>query len=247
MSKVWLTILGIGDNGVESLTPEARALLDASETVIAPERVLASIVLEGKKLEPWTGKFHETVDALIKRRGEKITILATGDPMHFGIGATMRRYISADEMHVIPSPSAFSLAASRMGWAQQNCSCISLHGRAVAQLNRYLQPNHRILSLTSNERTVHEVGSLMVDAGFGASQVTVLEHMGGVAERRTTVLASELQGQTWADFNTLAIDCAADGAWQSIAGGLPDDAFTHDGQLTKREVRAAERSAPRDD
>lgn len=236
---IWLTILGIGDNGLESLTRQAQAYLDASEVVIAPERVLKQITLEDKKLEPWTGPLQHTVETIVGRRGQAITILATGDPMYFGIGATMLKHIAADEMRVIPSPSAFSLAASRMGWALQNCACISLHGRAVSQLHAYLQPHHRILSLTSHGEGVHEIGALMVAAGFGASPVTVLEHMGGAEERRVMCSAAELGHHEWADFNTLAIDCVADGVWHATVPGLPDDAFAHDGQLTKREVRAA--------
>lgn len=236
---IWLTILGIGDNGLESLTVEARAHLDAAAVVIAPQRVLDQVGLVGKQCEPWIGPLQQTVDHIVARRGQPITILATGDPMYFGIGATLLKHIAVDEMRVIPSPSAFSLAASRMGWALQNCSCISLHGRATSQLHAFLQPNHRILSLTSNQQTVRDVGALMETAGFGASLVSVLEHMGGADERRMTCSAAELTHYDGADFNTLAIDCVADGVWQSAVPGLPDDAFAHDGQLTKREVRAA--------
>jgi precorrin-6B C5,15-methyltransferase / cobalt-precorrin-6B C5,C15-methyltransferase len=244
-NEPWLTIIGIGDDGAESLTPAARALLDAAETVIAPdrvlERVLAAMTLPGKRIEPWTGRLHETVEDLVRRRGERITILATGDPMHFGIGATMARRIPIGEMRIVPSPSAFSLAASRMGWAVQDVDCISLHGRAVAQLRLFLAPGNRILALTSHGGTVRDAAKLMIEAGFWRSRMTILEHMGGAAEKRVELAASEAVGAAFADFNTLAVECIADdgAAWRSRVPGLPDDAFVHDGQITKREVRAA--------
>lgn len=237
----WLTIIGIGDDGAAGLTPAARALLDAAETVIAPERVLASMELAGKRIEPWTGRLHETVEDLLRRRGENITILATGDPMHFGIGATLAKRIPFEEMRIVPSPSAFSLAASRVGWALQEVDCISLHGRAVSQLQLFLAPGNRIFALTSNGRTVREAAKLLAEAGFGASRLSILEHMGGDAERRIDLTASEVGESDFAEFNTLAIECVAgQGApWRPRVPGLPDEAFVHDGQITKREVRAA--------
>ena len=113
--KPWLTLLGVGDNGLDSLTPPARALFDTARTVIAPARVLEEIDAGDREVIPWTFGVKQTIELLLKRRGEPITILATGDPMHFGIGATMMRHIGADEIRVIPTPSAFSLAAARLG------------------------------------------------------------------------------------------------------------------------------------
>ncbi len=240
--RPWLTILGIGDDGVQSLTPAALALLTSAKRVIAPERVLASLTLPGHvALEPWTGRIHETIDALLSRRGEPVTILATGDPMHFGIGATMAKRLAKGEMRVIPSPSAFSLAAARLGWALQDVECLSLHGRAVAALGAHLQPGRRVLALTSHGGTVREAAALATEAGFGASRLTVLEHMGGRDERMVETSAVAAQTGEFADFNTLALELLHDGStpWRPRVPGLPDDAFEHDGQLTKREVRAA--------
>lgn len=247
----WLTVLGIGDDGVNSLTPAALALLKSARALVAPERVLRALDLKGLGLEdceiiPWTMGIGPTLDFLHARRGTPVTILATGDPMHFGIGTTMRRTISAEEMLVVPSPSGFSLAAARLGWALPEVACISLHGRSVAGLQPHIVPANRILSLTSVARTVHEVADMLATRHYGGSRLTVLEHMGGERERITDHLASDVcaldAGKSpFADFNVLAIECVpADGAAiNSPVPGLPDDAFTHDGQLTKREARAA--------
>jgi precorrin-6Y C5,15-methyltransferase (decarboxylating) len=255
VERRWLTVLGIGDDGIQSLTAPALALLKGARTLVAPERVLANLDLHSLglidcEIIPWTMGVSATLELLKERRGTAVTILATGDPMHFGIGATMRRMATADEMLVIPSPSGFSLAAARLGWSLPDVECISLHGRSVAGLQPHIQPGNRVLSLTSVARTVHEVAEILVARKYGGSNLTVLEHMGGANERITGHLAEDIAAldageSPFADFNLLGIEClAGDGAAiHSVVPGLPDDAFTHDGQLTKREVRAATLSA----
>ncbi len=239
--RPWLTIIGVGDDGTDGLTGAALAMLEDAKTVIAPERVIAELDLPGKHIEPWTGKFHDSVEKLLKRRGEPITILATGDPMHFGVGTTMARHIPPEEMRVLPSPSAFSLAAARLGWALQDTDCFSMHGRSVSKLALFLAPGNRILALTSSGDTVRHAARLLVECGFGQSELTVLEHMGGTAERQIRFVAEDADRQSFGDFNTLAIACVAgEGAKvMSRAAGLANDVFSHDGQITKREVRAA--------
>ncbi|PWV98975.1 precorrin-6Y C5,15-methyltransferase (decarboxylating) [Hoeflea marina] len=239
----WLTILGIGDNGLDSLTAEARALFDEAATVIAPQRVLDVIDAGEREVIAWTFGVSETIELLLARRGKPVTILATGDPMHFGIGATLRRYLDASEMRVIPNPSAFSLAASRLGWALQDVAQISLHGRSVHTLAAHMQPGNRIVALTSAGRTIGDAAAILAAAGYGPSIMTVLEHMGGAAERIRRMTASEIvAGRTdFAAFNTLAVEMIAKhgAALNPLVPGLPDEAFLHDGQLTKREIRAA--------
>ena len=244
----WLTIIGIGDNGLESLTPPARLLFDQASNLIAPERVLKSIppeALADKKVTPWTSGIHETIRSLHERRGEPLTILATGDPFHFGIAATLARTIPADEIITIPHPSGFSLAANHLGCALQDVDMISLHGRAVARLQVFVEPDNQILALTSSGQTVKDAAEILVERGFEKSEITVLEHLGGKEQRIVSCLADEAAQHEFADFNMLAIECIA-GPQAKIRpriAGLPNDAFVHDGQLTKREVRAATLSA----
>lgn len=241
--KPWLTLLGVGDNGLDSLTPPARALFDTARTVIAPARVLEEIDAGDREVIPWTFGVKQTIELLLKRRGEPITILATGDPMHFGIGATMMRHIGADEIRVIPTPSAFSLAAARLGWAQQDVAMISLHGRSIHALSAHLQPGNRLIALTSTGRTICEAADILVERGFGGSKIAILEHMGGRREKIVEMTARDIRSGSaeFAAFNTLAVECVADpdAAVLPPVPGLPDEAFEHDGQLTKREIRAA--------
>ncbi|WP_417425887.1 precorrin-6y C5,15-methyltransferase (decarboxylating) subunit CbiE [Hoeflea sp.] len=238
----WLTIIGIGDNGLDSLTPTARTLFDAAQTIIAPERVLARIDCGGRETIPWTFGIKDTIAFVMARRGTPVTILATGDPMFYGVGATLMRDLDKAEMRVIPSPSAFSLAASRLGWALQDVAMISLHGRSVHGLASHVQPGNRILALTSSGRTVVEAAQILSARGFGRSEMHVLEHIGGPDERIKILRADRIAADKpdFADFNTLAIACEAQPGTVLLPSvpGLPDEAFEHDGQLTKREVRA---------
>ncbi|MEQ8480462.1 MAG: precorrin-6y C5,15-methyltransferase (decarboxylating) subunit CbiE [Hoeflea sp.] len=238
----WLTLIGIGDNGLDSLTPPARTLFDQARTIIAPARVLERIECGDREVIAWTFGVEKTIEVLMARRGSPVTILATGDPMHFGIGATLMRDLDASELRVIPSPSAFSLAAARLGWPLQNTTQISLHGRSVHGLSAHLQACGRIIALTSNGSTVLEAADILAERGFGASVMTVLEHMGGPDERIQRMRADAVAKErpAFADFNTLAIDCVAapEALWLPAVPGLPDDAFDHDGQMTKREIRA---------
>lgn len=249
--KPWLTIVGIGDDGIATLTPQAIELVRQAETLVAPERVLenldlAALGLTEAEIVPWTMGVGPTLQFLEERRGRPVTILATGDPMHFGIGATMRRKLAPEEMQVLPSPSGFSLAAARLGWSLSDAACISLHGRAVVGVHPHILPENRIVSLTSVARTIHEVADILVARGYGRSVMTVLEHMGGNRERTVKLTAEEVgpydpDNPKFADFNVLGVECVAGegAALYAAVPGLPDEAFIHDGQLTKSEVRAA--------
>ena len=264
MSEAWLTLIGIGDNGLESLSGKALALLTGSKVIVVSERleqVLDRIIeIKGASspdpsaqptevgAEPitvlkWSDGYKETLAKLLEMHGTPVSILATGDPMHFGIGSTLLKHIEPREMRIIPSPSAFSLAASRLGWPLQNVAQISLHGRAVENLNRHVYPGTRILALTSDASTIFSVAAQLVERGFGSSLLSVMEHLGGPRERIIQMTADKfmLENPQFADFNTLGIDCVsgADTQTWSPVTGLPDDAYLHDGQLTKREVRAA--------
>ncbi len=244
MTEPWLTIIGMGDNGLQSLTSSQLAHLKAARVLVVGERLEDAVrgaIPNVSRILTWGAGFRPTLDEILKLRGTPVTVLATGDPMHFGIGATLRRYVEAGDMRVLPSPSAFSLAAARLGWPLQSVAQISLHGRPVAHLHRHILPGARIVALTSDGQAVRDVAALLVKRGFGASILHVLEHMGGEKERLLHHTAEDLlrEAPEIGDFNTLAIDCAGSSPLLSPVPGLPDDAFRHDGQLTKREIRAA--------
>jgi precorrin-6B C5,15-methyltransferase / cobalt-precorrin-6B C5,C15-methyltransferase len=161
--------------------------------------------------------------------------------MCYGVGAMLARSFASEEMIVLPAPSAFALAAARMSWPLEDCVAISLHGRPLETLSLHLAPGARILALSTDGTTPDAAAALLTAAGWGPSILTVLEHMGGPRERRLESAAAEWRHARTADLNLLAIACRAGPASRALSrlAGLPDDAFAHDGQLTKREIRAA--------
>jgi precorrin-6B C5,15-methyltransferase / cobalt-precorrin-6B C5,C15-methyltransferase len=228
----WLTVVGIGEDGVAGLSPRALAAIAGADALLGSRRVLdalSGVDLTGKTVLDWSDGFEPTMAAILARRGLPLVILATGDPMHFGIGSTLARHIPPAEIAIVGAPSAFSMAAARLGWPLQDVACISLHGRPVARLVAHLAGGQRILALTSDGQTVHEAAALLARAGYGASRLTVLEHLGGPKERIVHLNASEADGHGFADFNTLAITCIADAdvMIDGAMSGLPDDAFEH--------------------
>ena len=243
--SAWLNLIGTGADGLAGLTPAARALLEQAEIVLGPKRIMNSGDFGKAEVHEWASPLSKTLAQLATWQGRQVAILATGDPMHYGIGATLMEHFALEEMRILPAPSAFSLAAARMGWALQDAETLSLHGRPAARLQAFLQPGAKLLVLTSGPETVAEAAHMMVARGFGPSGMTVLEDMGGEGEKITSFLASEASDHTFGPFHTLAIRCVAemDAPLLPTTPGLPDEAFVHDGQLTKREVRAVTLSA----
>ncbi len=242
----WLSVVGIGEDGADGLGARARAAIAGADLVFGGARhiALAGALVTGRA-ETWQSPFERSVEAILTARGQKVCVLASGDPMHFGVGATLARHVGADEMLVIPAPSAFSLAAAALGWALQETDCMSLHGRPVDLIRPALQPGRKILALTSDEHGPGELAALLTGLGFGASSLTVLEALGGDAETISTQRADGFALDRINPLNVCAIVVVADSEARvlSRAAGLPDGLFAHDGQITKREVRALTLSA----
>ena len=236
----WLSVIGVGEDGIAGLSSAARALIEAAETVVGGERHLALVPTGGAERLAWERPLARTIDAIAARRGRRVAVLASGDPLWYGVGVTLARRFP-EEIAVLPQPSAFTLAAARMRWPVAECECLTLHGRPLERLALFLAPGARLLVLAEDGATPSRVARFLSARGWGPSGITVLERMGGPAERRIDGVAETWSEPPGADLNTVAIQCrAGDGAVaHSRLSGLPDDAFEHDGQITKREIRAA--------
>jgi precorrin-6B C5,15-methyltransferase / cobalt-precorrin-6B C5,C15-methyltransferase len=243
--SVWLTIVGIGEDGWDGLGAKARAAIQEAVHVVGSERTLGMLREVGARRHLWPQPFARVVEQLKPLSGAATVILATGDPMNFGVARKLLTFIPKAEVEIIPHLSAFSLAAARMGWSLPDCDCFTIHGRPAANLEAFIQPGARLLMLTEDGTSVDETCRRLVARGFTDSDVTVLENLGGEAEAITSFPAREAPRRSWSPLNTLAVHCQAGPSakiWSRV-GGLPDEAFENDGQLTKREVRAATLSA----
>lgn len=249
-SRRWLSIVGIGEDGIGGLSAGARALIENAEIVFGGARhlALAAPLIRGQA-KPWPSPFSLAVGEVIGMRGRQVCVLASGDPFFYGVGATLAGHVSAEETWVIPAPSAFSLAAARMGWAIPETILLSVHGRALDRIRPHLHPEARILALTSDADGPDALARLLTETGFGPSQLTVLEALGGANERVRRTRADRFNLTDIADLNTVAIDVVAEPGARVLAytPGLAEDLFEHDGQITKREIRAVTLSslAPR--
>jgi precorrin-6Y C5,15-methyltransferase (decarboxylating) len=237
----WLSIVGIGEDGVEGLTPTARGLIADAELVFGGKRHLALVgpLIRGTA-RPWPSPFEHAVDAVLAQRGRVVCVLASGDPFHHGIGAVLVRHLDAHEIVAIPAPSAFSLAAARLGWSLAETTLVSLHARSIELLRPNLQPNAQVLALTSDGNGPAVIARFLADLGFSNSRLTVLEALGGPRERVRTRSARTFDLTDVDPLNTVAIEVKAGASARIIARapGLPDAWFESDGQITKREIRA---------
>ena len=237
----WLSVVGIGEDGLAGIGAAARVAIEAAEVVFGGKRhlSLSSAAIRGEA-RPWPVPFDAAMGAVVALRGRRVCVLASGDPFFHGVGVTLARHVSASEVDVFPAPSAFSLAAARLGWALQDIETVSLHGRPLSLLRPLLSDGARILALTSDGNSPAAVAALLTRHGFGRSRVHVLEALGGDGESVHAFSADELAGHAFADLNVVAIEAKAGAAAAVVplAGALDDGLFEHDGQITKREIRA---------
>ena len=237
----WLSIVGIGEDGVEGLSSVGRQLIGSAELVVGGARhlELANDLIRGRRLV-WPSPIGGAFPEIERYRGRYVAVLASGDPFHFGVGKQIAAFVPVDEFVCLPQPSAFSFAAARMGWALQDVSLVTLHGRALNGIIRYLQPGARILALSWDGATPRKLSELLAAHRMGQTRMTVLEAMGGARERVRHSTASNFRIEEIQPLNTIAIEVVAEpeAAIIPLAPGLDDDWFEHDGQLTKREIRA---------
>lgn len=235
----WLHIVGIGEDGLDGLTPATRAVVEASEVILGGARHHTLTDRIDARRIAWPSPFDALVGKLEELRGKRVVVLATGDPLWFSVGARIGKAFAPGEIVYHPQVSAFQLAAARMGWSMADVETLTVHGRPIEQMIAFIQPDARLLVLTTDGQTPAKIAAFLFERGFGDSQMVVMSDMGGEKEKRFEGVAND-----WAHevppFNTLAIECiaAADAALLPRVPGLSDDLFQHDGTMTKREVRA---------
>jgi precorrin-6Y C5,15-methyltransferase (decarboxylating) len=247
-----VTVVGVGAGGWNDLAEAPRDILRSARVIFGSERQLELLPAEvtGERVR-WPSPLLPALPGLLREprpqpqsepheQPENVgprCVLASGDPMFHGIGATLVRLLGAENVRVLPHPSSASLAAARLGWSLAATDVLSLVTGDVASLRRLLNPGRRILVLSRGADTPAEVAAELMDAGYGGARLTVLSQLGGPDEQVTAGIARDWANPAGDPLNVIGVDCG-DGPASSIVPGLPDEAYGTDGQLTKREVRA---------
>jgi precorrin-6Y C5,15-methyltransferase (decarboxylating) len=245
----WLSLIGIGEDGIEALSPAARTLLAQAHLVAGGARHLALAGPLSAETMTWPSPLAEAIPKILAWRGSPVCVLASGDPFFYGVGTLLSAHVGLQEMQCFPAPSAFSLAAARLHWSLQDCCLMSLHGREFERIIPALQPHAKILCLSWDETTPPRLAKLLCERGLSQSRIVVMEAMRGPRERTraTTAEAFRMEGIDPLNIVALEIAATAQSRVLPVANGLADSWFETDGQLTKREVRAVTLSslAPR--
>src|SRR4051812_45771525 len=245
-ARRWLSIVGIGEDGVDGLSAPARRLIGQAVLVVGGARhlELAAPLIDGERLV-WPSPLSLAFEQIAAREGEPVVVLASGDPFSYGVGKQLMQRFAPAEMLCVPQPSAFSLAAARLGWPLQDVAQVTLHGRALEGIIRYLAPGARILALAWDGSTAGKLAAMLTSRHMGPSRLTVLEAIGGPQERLRSATADAFDLSDIHPLTTIAVEVVVgpDAPVIPLAAGLADDLFEHDGQLTKRDVRAVTLSA----
>ena len=234
MSEPWLSIIGIGEGGLEELSNASRLALSAAEVVFGGPRHLA-LAGVGTRGRAWPVPFD--VAPVLALRGQRVAVLASGDPFWFGVGGSLAAHLPPDQWRAYPAPSTFSLAAARLGWRLEDTACFGLHATPFATTRSALHPGTRLLCLLRDGAAVGDFARWLDAHGFGSSCLWILESLGGPHERVRQTIAADF------DFSDVVAPVAVALAVAGAAGlprsaGLPDVGFAHDGQITKAPVRA---------
>ncbi|WP_052411312.1 bifunctional cobalt-precorrin-7 (C(5))-methyltransferase/cobalt-precorrin-6B (C(15))-methyltransferase [Streptomyces sp. NRRL S-118] len=239
-----VTVVGIGADGWAGLADASRDALRTAEVVIGGDRQLALLPHDACRAErvAWPSPLRPAVPRLLdEHAGRTVAVLASGDPMFYGIGRALAETVGPERLHVLPHPSSVSYACARLGWPQEDTTTVTLVGRPLASLAAALHDGRRLLVLAAGARTPGEVAELLRERGFGPSRLDVLEQLGSERENRLSGTADTWQHPPGDPLNVIAVTCVRAGGALRLGAvpGLPDAAYDHDGQLTKRHVRAA--------
>jgi precorrin-6Y C5,15-methyltransferase (decarboxylating) len=245
----WLSIIGIGEDGLDGLSAAARERLARAELIVGGRRHLALAASLGKPTLEWETPFAASIPKVLTHRGRRVAVLCSGDPFWHGAGAVLAEAVAPEETLVLPAPSTFAWAAARLRWRLEETTTLGLHARPIELLRPHLRPGARLIVLARDGAATVQIAGYLNSVGFGPSRLTILEALGGPQERIRTATAESFVMDDVKSPVALAIEAAAESGAIIIprVAGLPDELFVHDGQLTKREIRAITMStlAPR--
>ncbi|PAU71184.1 precorrin-6y C5,15-methyltransferase (decarboxylating) subunit CbiE [Vreelandella alkaliphila] len=234
----WLTLLGWGEGGTQGLTAASRQVLESAEVVFGARRHLRLLPPLNAEVIEWPVPFADGITKLLNQRGRRVVMLVSNDPFWFGAGTTLAQHLSANEWQALPAPSTFSLAAARLGWPLERCTCLGLHAKPLSRIRPYLHVGRRLLVLVRDGAAVTELVVLVNRLGFGDTQLTLLESLGADNERIRHCRVDASLPDDIAHPVAVGLEVAGNGPALPLTPGLPDHFFDHDGQITKQTIRA---------
>lgn len=235
--------MGLGEDGPDGLPPASHAALKGADLIAGAPRHLALLPGIGAERLVWPVPFADGIAQLLAHRGRRVVMLASGDPFWFGAGSMLARHLDRGEWVALPVAGTFSLAAAWLGWALEATACLGLHAAPLSRLRPHLAPGGRALVLVRDGAAVGALAAYLTDLGFGDSVVHVLERLGGPQARYRTITAKGYDLGDVAHPVAVGLEVAGKGSAMPCVTGLGDDMFEHDGQITKRPVRALTLSA----
>lgn len=239
MSDPWLSIIGLGEDGLSGLSDASRSALDEAEIIFGGPRHL-DLVNARDRGHPWPVPF--SIDPVLQARRKKVAVLASGDPFWHGAGGSLAKHLQPGEWVSYPVPSTFALAANHMAWRLEDTLCLGLHAAPFERLLSVLAPNTQLICTLRDGAAPAELATWLTQQGFGETRMAVMERLGGPSQRVRSARADAFDLD---DIQApVAVALAAMGnPGLSRASGLADDLFHHDGQITKRPIRALTLSA----
>ncbi|MFK7834689.1 MAG: precorrin-6y C5,15-methyltransferase (decarboxylating) subunit CbiE [Sulfitobacter sp.] len=234
MGDPWVTIIGMSDDTAEQLPPASRTALEAAEVIFGGPRHL-ELVKAGARGAAWPVPF--SIDPVLAAKGRRVVLLTSGDPFWFGAGGTLAAHLDPGEWRTIPAPSTFSLIAGHLGWRMEDITCHGLHAAPFERLRRVLSPKGRLICLLRDGDAPAAFADWLCGQDADGATLHVCERMGGARQRVRTARADAFDLTDIVAPVAIAVELPA-GIGLSRASGLPDDSFAHDGQITKRPVRA---------
>ncbi len=234
----WLAILGIGEDGTAGLSAPARAALAEADIVTGATRHLALVGDLTAEVYPWPVPFEQGIARLLAQRGRRVVMLVSGDPFWFGAGTSIIRHLDPDEWIAHSAHSTFGLAAARLGWPIENTACLGLHAAPLSRLRPHVVAGRRALVLVRDGEAVAKLARYLRDLGFGETRLHILEALGGPRERVRETTVATFNFEDIVHPVAIGLIFAGTGDAMPLASGLPDTAFAHDGQITKRPIRA---------
>jgi precorrin-6B C5,15-methyltransferase / cobalt-precorrin-6B C5,C15-methyltransferase len=235
-----IEVVGLSARGWSDLPDRLQSLIQQAEVLIGSQRLIDLIPrFPVQQRLAWPTPLREGLPPLLRSvSGRRVVVLASGDPLLAGIGTTLIEMFGTAEVRIYPAVSSVALARARMGWSEESTQLVRLRGDDLDRVRRFLFPGSRLIILSRDAASPAAIAQLLIEEGYGNSMITILGDLDTEAESRTEVAARDWAGPAPA-LNVICVTCVGHGEAASLVSGLPDDAFDHDGQLTKRDLRAS--------